>query len=170
MSTERARQNAGMPRRHRFLSSRTGLRGAFLAAGVVTLTACTPLVSNHGYVPPQEDLDAILVGVDTRDTVADVIGAPSAFGVLSDSGYYYIAQKKEARGAFAPRVIEREVVAISFDNAGVVSNVERFGLEDGNVVALSRRVTDSNIARLSFIRQLLGNVGRISTGGADPLD
>ncbi|KPQ14077.1 MAG: hypothetical protein HLUCCO18_16175, partial [Rhodobacteraceae bacterium HLUCCO18] len=42
------------------------------------------------------------------------------------------------------------------------SNVERFGLEDGNVVALSRRVTDSNVQGIGFLRQLLGNLGRIN--------
>ena len=29
-----------------------------------------------------------------------------------------------------------------------------------NVVALSRRVTDSNVRGVSFLRQLLGNLGR----------
>ena len=157
MSTDRARHIAGASRRVRFL------RGAFAAIALSAAAACSPLVTNHGFVPPDEDLDAILVGVDTRETVAEVIGTPSASGILSDSGYYYIAQRKEARGARAPRVIEREVVAISFDSAGVVSNVERFGLEDGNVVALSRRVTDSNIQGVGFIRQLFGNVGRVNT-------
>ena len=46
----------------------------------------------------------------------------------------------------------REIVAITFDDSGVVRNIERFGLEDGNVVALSRRVTDSNV-------QGVGSVG-----------
>jgi hypothetical protein len=44
-----------------------------------------------------------------------------------------------------------------------VSNVERFGLEDGQVVALSRRVTETNIKGVSFIRQLMGNFGRLTT-------
>lgn len=131
---------------------------AVLAAG---LAACTPLQTNHGYVPSDEDLANILVGVDTRDTVAEVIGAPTSSGVLTEGAYYYVAQTKQAVGPRAPRVISREVVAISFDTSGVVSNVERFGLEDGEVVALSRRVTDSNVQGVSFLRQLLGNVGRI---------
>jgi len=42
----------------------------------------------------------------------------------------------------------------------VVSNVELFTLEDGQVVVLSRRVTGTSIQNVSFIRQLLGNVGR----------
>jgi len=63
-----------------------------------------------------------------------------------------------------PREIDRQLVAISFDTRGVVQNVERFTLEDGRVVAISRRVTDSNIKGISFIRQLLGNIGNIRAG------
>ncbi len=67
-------------------------------------------------------------------------------------------------GAAAPKEVERQVVAVSFDTKGRVSNVERFGLEDGQVVALSRRVTDSNIKGVGLIQQLMGNLGRINPG------
>ena len=57
------------------------------------------------------------------------------------------------------------MVAIRFDDNGVVSNIERFGLEDGNVVALSRRVSASNIEGIGFLRQLMGNLGRLDAAG-----
>lgn len=158
MSTERARQTAGHTRLGSLL--RIAVAGTLLSATL----ACTPLVTNHGYTPSDEDLAGILVGVDTRETVADVVGTPIASGVLDDSGFYYVSHTRETRGARAPQIISREVVAISFDSAGVVSNIERYGLEDGNVVALSRRVTDDNIAGVGFIRQLMGNIGNINPG------
>jgi hypothetical protein len=46
----------------------------------------------------------------------------------------------------------------------VVTGVERFGLEDGQVVSLSRRVTDDNIRDTTFVRQLLGAIGNINAG------
>ena len=161
MSTERA-TGAGW-----FRSLGAHLRAPIAGLTVLALVACTPLVRTYGYVPTEEDLSEIIVGVDTRDTVADVIGAPTSSGVLRESGYYYVAQTKETVGARAPRVIEREVVAISFDQAGVVTNIERFGLEDGNVVALTRRVTDSNVQGVSFLRQLLGGLGQLAPGALD---
>jgi outer membrane protein assembly factor BamE (lipoprotein component of BamABCDE complex) len=107
----------------------------------------------------------VIVGVDTRDTVADVIGSPSSSGVLRDSGYYYVSQQVRTFAYQAPEVIDRQVVAVTFDADGVVQNIERFALEDGNVVALSRRVTDSNVQGLSFLRQLLGNIGSFGSPG-----
>ena len=133
-----------------------------VAAVALSLTACSATYSNHGYIPPQEDLDQLVVGIDTKSSVEDSVGSPSSGGVLNDSGYYYVRTRIRSFGPTAPKVIERQVLAISFDSAGVVSNIERFGLEDGNVVPLTRRVTDTAISNKTFLRQLLGNLGRIS--------
>ena len=50
--------------------------------GLSVLTACSATYRNHGYVPPEEDLQQLVVGVDTRATVDDVVGPPSVGGVL----------------------------------------------------------------------------------------
>ncbi|WP_170477968.1 outer membrane protein assembly factor BamE [Ruegeria arenilitoris] len=134
-----------------------------LAVGSVLLTvACTPIVKKHGYVPPPEDLAEIKVGVDTRDTVVETIGAPSSSGVVRDSDYYYVSSRIRHYGPKRPEVVSRELVAISFDQRGIVRNVERFGLEDGVVVVLDRRVTDSSVQNKGFLRQLLGNIGNFN--------
>jgi len=132
---------------------------AFALAG---LAACSTIDRNHGYVPVDEDLDQIIVGVDTKETVADAVGRPSTAGILADGGWYYVKSSFRAYGFREPKEIDREVVAISFDGDGVVENIERFGLEDGRVVAISRRVTDSNIKGVSFLRQLFGSIGNFT--------
>lgn len=130
----------------------------------LALAACSATFEDHGYTPTDSDLEQIIVGVDTRDTVAEVVGRPSAGGILADSGYYYVESRWRNFAYRAPEEIERQVVAISFDEAGVVENVERFGAERGRAVVLSRRVTDSNIKGISFLRQLLGNLGQFDAG------
>jgi len=137
---------------------RLGLLGALLTA----VAACSNIDRKHGYTPEDEDLSQIVVGVDTKETVADVVGRPSTSGVLAQSGWYYVESKFTTYGIREPREIEREVVAISFSEDGVVENIERFGLEDGNVIAISRRVTDSNIKGVSFLRQLFGGIGNFA--------
>lgn len=121
--------------------------------------ACTPQISNHGYVPSEDDLAGLVVGVDTRSTVDEVVGPPSASGVLSGGDYYYVRSRIKAVGALRPEVIERQILAISFREDETIANIERFSLADGNVVPLSRRVTDSSVVGSGFLRQLLGNFG-----------
>lgn len=146
-----------------------GIRGRRLRAiwvGVVLLAtgACTPLYDDYGYAPTDAELAEITVGVDTRESVAEAIGTPSSSGVLRDSGYYYVSQRTRTFLYQEPEIIDRQVVAVSFNGNGTVTNIERFGLEDGEVVALSRRVTASNVQGLGFLRQLVGNVGALDLG------
>lgn len=144
--------------------SRVGLQVRRIAALMLlcAVGACTPLFENHGYAPEDRDLDTVVVGQTTRDQLPDLIGRPSSSGVLNASGWYYVQSRWRTFAFKAPVEIDRQVIAISFADSGTVSNVERFGLQDGKVVALSRRITESNIKGISLIRQLLSNVGRIS--------
>ena len=136
------------------------LRAVALGCLLMTM-ACTAIYRNHGYVPPDADLDQITVGRDTRDSVETLIGRPSAQGLLNEQGWYYVQSRFRTRGASAPKEIGREVVAISFDDGGTVTNVERFGLERGRVVPLSRRVTETNIRGRSVLTQIFSNFGRV---------
>lgn len=131
---------------------------------VVALAGCEAKYRTHGYMPPEEDLQQIVPGIDTRDTVEEVVGVPNASGVLNNSGYYYIESEVRHFAWQKPQVLDREVLAITFDGAGVVENIVSYGLEDGQVVPISRRVTRSGDGDIGFIRKLFGNLGGINLG------
>lgn len=137
---------------------------ALMLVVALFVAGCQAVYRNHGYVPTERELAQVVVGKSTRDEVTAAIGRPSSTGVLEGSGWYYVGSRWRHFGPRAPQEIDRQVVAISFGQNGVVSNVERFGLEKGEVVVLSRRVTDSNIGGVGLIRQLLTNVGRVNAG------
>jgi len=138
------------------------MKSMVVGVALLALGACSSIYRNHGYVPNDSDLDLVIVGVDTKDSIAETIGRPTSVGVLDDGGWYYVQSRWLHRGMMAPKEVDREMVAISFDQNAVVENIERFGIEDGRVIVLSRRVTDTNIKGISFIRQLLGNIGNFT--------
>jgi len=138
-----------------------GRRGV-LALALGVLAGCAATFTNHGYAPTDAELKAVRVGVDTRDSVTAEIGRPASTGVLTDSAWYYVSNRVRHFTYNADKVIDRQLVAISFNKRGVVSNVERFTLADGRVIALNRRITTTGIKRVSFLRQMLGNVGRVN--------
>lgn len=145
---------------------RTRMRYALAAVLALGLGACGPTFTNHGYVPEAEELSLLVVGVDTRDTVEATVGKPTVSGVLRDSAWYYVSERRRQFGPRAATPISRELLAISFAEDGTIANIERFGLEDGRVVALSRRVTETNIREFGLIQQILRNFGRIDIGEA----
>jgi outer membrane protein assembly factor BamE (lipoprotein component of BamABCDE complex) len=134
------------------------------AAGIalIGLSACSATYTNHGYVPTDVELENVLVGSDSRGTVEEVIGRPSSTGVLSDGAWYYISSRVRYYTYNKPEIVERTILAISFDANDTVSNIERFGLEDGKVVQFSRRVTDSGVGGTSFFKQIIGNFGNFA--------
>ncbi|MFD1341738.1 outer membrane protein assembly factor BamE [Litorisediminicola beolgyonensis] len=145
--------------------ARFGRVAALGAALVLALGACAPRIHTYGYIPPAEEVSQIVPGIDTRATVEDVLGPPSATGVSGSGSYYYVGSTTSTLAFFAPRVIEREVIAVSFDGADVVQDITRYGLEDGRVVALSPRITETSDGEISFIRKLFGNIGGLDAGG-----
>lgn len=137
-----------------------GLRFALVAFAFLGLSACATRIENgHGYVPTDSELQNVEVGRDTRETVSILIGRPALDSLRDENGWYYIKSEYETFLWRAPEEVNREVVAILFAEDGTVGNIERYDLEDGRVVALSRRVTESNITGISFLRQLVGNLG-----------
>jgi outer membrane protein assembly factor BamE (lipoprotein component of BamABCDE complex) len=148
--------------------ARAGITGSWrLAAGLALalgLAACAPVMRFHGYAPSDADLAQIEVGRDTRETVEQKIGRPGMGGVLEGSDWFYVQSDWRERPLRAPVELRREVVAISFDPRGTVRNVERFGLQDGEAVALSARVTDTGPRCPGFLQTLGRAVGQVGPG------
>lgn len=141
------------------------LKAAVAALGLLllaSLAGCSATYQNHGYVPPEEALQQLVAGVDTRATVDDKIGTPTAMGMLSGGDYYYVRSRVRTFGMRRPEVVDRQVLAISFDDRDVIKNIERFGLKDGKAVTLSRRVTTSSVEGNGFLKQMLSNFGRLN--------
>ena len=112
------------------------------ALALAALAACQPQMRYHGYAPSDTDLAQIVIGQDTRETVAQRLGRPGMGGVLEGSDWFYVQSDWRQVTWRAPVEVNRQVVAVSFNPAGRVTNIQRFGLADGQVVRLSSRVTD----------------------------
>lgn len=81
----------------------TPLSAAGLALIVLLGAAgCSPTFRNHGYVPPEEDLAELVVGIDTRASVEDLVGPPTAGGVLEGGDYFYIRSRVRTFGPRRP--------------------------------------------------------------------
>ncbi len=144
---------------------RRAIKQVALALLVLSIAAaCARLSESHGYIPEQAALDEVVVGQDTTQTAGLILGRPGTNGIVDARGWYYVRSDYERFLWRAPKEVNRQVVAVSFDEAGVIENVERFGLEEGQVVVLSRRVTTSNTRGVSFLRQLFSNLGNFDAG------
>lgn len=120
----------------------------------------------RGYVPNDDDLAKLEPGRQSRDEVQQILGSPSSMGVFdAEQSWYYIYRKTSTTAFFEPEVLEQRVVVVHFDRAGTLRDVRRYALEDGLIVDPVTRVTPSPGRELSFLEQLLGNVGKFNRPG-----
>ena len=126
---------------------------------MATLAACGGQYRNHGYMPLAEDVDALIVGVDTRDSIIEVMGVPTTGGVLTEEAMYYVRSRVHHKGYVKPNEIQRDVLVFSFDKNQILRNVERFGIEKGKLIRLEHRVTEAPGGDRSVLQQIIGSIG-----------
>jgi outer membrane protein assembly factor BamE (lipoprotein component of BamABCDE complex) len=131
-----------------------------LAAG-----ACTPRIDQRGNKPDEDQVVLINPGVDDKNRVAELIGTPSVISTFNDRTWYYISKRTETVAFLDPETVDQEVLAISFDDSGVVDNMRIYGPEDGRTIAYVDRTTPTEGNELTLIQQLLGNLGRFNPEG-----
>lgn len=125
-------------------------------------SACSPVVATRGHMVEADRLAEIQTGSSRREDVAAVLGTPTAAGTFDSSVWYYIGQKTEKTAFFQPEVVERQVVVVHFDPEGVVSDIKTLDKSAGQDVEIVDRATPTHGRELTFLEQMIGNVGRFS--------
>jgi outer membrane protein assembly factor BamE (lipoprotein component of BamABCDE complex) len=139
---------------------------AVLGALGGALGACSPMVDTRGNMPPADVIATIHPGETTRTQVSQLLGSPSSVATFNDRTWYYIGRKTETLAFLAPELTDQQVLVVRFDDAGVVQDLEKRGMETAREVAMNDRETPTAGHSLGFFEQLFGNIGRF-TGKKD---
>lgn len=128
----------------------------------LAVSACSPVVATRGNLTDPDRLAEIEAGKSRREDVAGVLGTPTSTGTFDQNVWYYIGQKTEKVAFFKPEVTERRVVIVRFDDAGVVREIKQLDETNGQDIEMVDRATPTAGREMTFIEQMLGNVGRFS--------
>lgn len=129
---------------------------------VLSLAACAPNEVISGHVPTPGELDDIRPGVTDRDSIAELLGNPSTIATFESDTWYYITRKSTQIAFFQPKITEQTVVAVHFDEAGIVKEVRHYALENGRIIDPVSRTTPTRGRELTVLEQLFRNLGRFS--------
>lgn len=131
----------------------------------LALSACVAQVDQRGHVATPGAMEKLQPGQQTRNDVLTLLGSPSTTATFDDETWYYISQRVETTAFLAPETTEQQVVALKFDNAGVLKDMSTFSLKDGRAIEMVDRHTPTAGKELTIIEQIFGNVGRFGGGG-----
>lgn len=103
----------------------------FVLIVFMVFVVCQVIYCNYGYVFVEDELVQVVVGQIWQDELEGMIGCFSVQGFLIGLVWYYVGLCWQNYGFCFVCEIEWQVVVISFNEGGIVVNVECFGQECG---------------------------------------
>jgi outer membrane protein assembly factor BamE (lipoprotein component of BamABCDE complex) len=135
-------------------------------SGAAAIAGCAASVEQRGHLPGPDKLAEIHAGSTTKDEVVKTLGTPSSVSVFnSDKSWYYISRRTAQTAFFDPAVLDQQVYIIRFDDQGVVKAVDHKALQDAEEITPVARATPAPGRELSFLEQLIGNLGKFNGSG-----
>ncbi|MCA1939890.1 MAG: outer membrane protein assembly factor BamE [Caenispirillum bisanense] len=146
--------------------ARTAGRLSLALAALTVLAACSADIAPRGNEPAPELLAQVKPGELTRGDVRALLGSPSTTSAFGDETWYYISSQTTQWAFNATEELQRQVVAISFDERGIVKDVRTMDESAGRDVEIVDRTTPTPGREETIIQQLLGNLGRFNKDAA----
>ena len=125
-------------------------------------TGCQPRITTHGFMPRTDLIERLQPGEQNKTQVAAILGSPTIMGAFDQDTWYYVTQTTENKFFFKPEIIDQAILALTFDEAGVLASLEKKSMLDAIRIEPNTEQTPTVGRKLSLIQQLFGNFGRFS--------
>ncbi len=130
-----------------------------------TLTACQVYqVEHRGHITDHLPLEKLVAGQTTREQVQEWLGSPSSTSTFGEETWYYISTKLQQSTFSDSYLLENQVIALIFDEEGVLQSVASDQAENPRHIAFAEESTPTEGNEITVIEQLLGNLGRFNPG------
>jgi outer membrane protein assembly factor BamE (lipoprotein component of BamABCDE complex) len=139
-------------------------RAAAIAVALL-LAGCAVSEDQRGHLPDPDKLAEIQPGSTTKEQVVKILGSPSSASTFDDDTWYYISRKTKQVAFFSPTVLDQQVFIVDFNDKGVVKDLGHKTMADGEHISPAPGATPAPGRELSFMEQLLGNIGRFGGSG-----
>ena len=143
-----------------FFSARAAALCVAVAAAL-GVSGCIGQTHHRGYLVSETALEQVPVG-SSREQVLIVLGTPSTTADFGGEVFYYISQTTKRPVAFMnTHVTDQKVLAVYLNEAGEVTQIADYGIQDGQIFDFVSRTTPTSGRDFSFVSQLFSGVGRI---------
>lgn len=139
---------------------------ALLIVAALGASACAPLKGHQGYVVDVDLINSVQPGVDNRDTVLKVLGKPTIASQFGEGDWYYVARDTRNLAFNNPKAVAQLALRVRFDKAGVVTAVDRTGIEQVASIDRYGKTTPTLGRKRGFFEDLFGNIGTVGAAGA----
>lgn len=138
---------------------------AVLLITAATLGGCAQLRSHQGYVVDADLVNSVQPGVDTRESVAKVLGQPSFASQFGERNWYYVSRNSKSYAFNKPHPTDQLTLEISFAPNGTVTAVRRMGLDEIASISPDAKTTPTLGRKRGLFQDLFGNIGTVGAAG-----
>ena len=105
------------------------MRRLLTLVGLLALAGCSSIKEHRGYLADGLLYTGIRAGIDNQRSVEATLGRPTFTSQFGEPIWYYVSSTTGQRPFGRPRIEDQSVLAIRFDSAGNVLEVDRSGIE-----------------------------------------
>jgi outer membrane protein assembly factor BamE (lipoprotein component of BamABCDE complex) len=130
---------------------------------LIFLTSCIIQNEKRGYSFELSDYQLAKEGVSNQEMVVKTMGSPTFISEGSDSKELWVYFSEDVRKLlfFKPKILDRKIMTISFDETGIVRKINNYDLNDENSLKFVSEFTEVPSNKKSFWSQLFGNIGQV---------
>ncbi len=137
--------------------------GTMIGAALL-VSGCVKIDGHRGYLADEVLLQSVQAGIDNRESVERTLGRPSFVGQFGEPVWYYVSSQTSQTPTLRPKITGQTVLAVHFDAADNVVNVERSGMEQVARIDPESDETPTLGRDRSFFEDLFGNIGQVGAG------
>lgn len=147
-------------------SRKRALLRAVLVLGVAALLpACSAIRESRGYIVDPLLTGLIQPGIDNQRSVESTLGRPTFTSQFGEPTWFYVSSITGQRPFTRPRIQEHSVLAVRFDEAGKVVEVDRSGIDKVAYIDPDSAKTPTLGRERGFLEDLFGNIGQVGGAG-----
>jgi len=131
------------------------------------MTGCESHVDSRGNSPDPKTVKSIQPGVHKRQDVERRLGTPSTTTAFDNEVWYYISGRVKSVAFFKPKLLKRRILTVKFDKNGIVQQIYELDTTKQKEIVFIERETPTKGKELTFIQQVIGNVGKYSNSSGN---
>ena len=128
---------------------------------IVTNCNLKPNIEHHGIHMLEKKNQKLKLNETNRNDIIKILGSPSLESTFDNDVMFYI-ERKISTGRLVTlgkrKILKNNVLIVEVDNRGILVNKEFIDLNEMNDIAISKRVTEIDYQKTSFIYDFLSSM------------
>lgn len=127
------------------------------------LASCIVRQDKKGYNFDISDADLLQIGITTKDGALRNMGSPTIIFDFDDhESWIYYSQNVKNMLFFKPKVFERKILVVKFDEQNTINSMENYDLSNQNNIKFTKNVTPLiDKEGKGFFKEIFGNIGKV---------